>query len=147
MHTDHFSENFHRLFLWSVQFLGVPSVLLLASLCFAAVIVAFVWQQPFQRQLWQTSYWLIFTQMLFFPAMVAVGVLFPAMSVRPDLRENILGHRILDGLFYLSLVTSAFWIWRMRGLRWLAASLLLLQQVMLIGAGLVAGMSVTGDWL
>jgi hypothetical protein len=35
----------------------------------------------------------------------------------------------------------------MKGLRWLSASLLVLQQVMLIGAGLVAGMSASGDWL
>jgi hypothetical protein len=112
------------------------------------VAVAFVRQQPFKRQLWRTSHWLIFTQLLFFPAVVAVGVLFPAVSsVRPDLKENIMGHRLLDGLFYLSLSTSAFWVWRMRGLRWLAASLLLLQQVILTGAGFVAGMSVSGDWL
>lgn len=101
---------------------------------------------PFKGN-WRTSYWLIFTQMLFFPAMVAVGVLFPAMSVRPDLKENVIGHRLLDGLFYLSLATSAFWVWRMRGLRWVAASLLLLQQVLLIAARFVAGMSVSGDWL
>jgi len=86
--------------------------------------------------------------MLFFPAKVAVGVLFPAVSaVRPHLKENVFGHRLLDALFYLSLAMSAFWVWRMRGLRWFAASLLLLQQVVLIGAGFVAGMSVSGDWL
>jgi hypothetical protein len=75
-------------------------------------------------------------------------VLFPAASsVRPDLKQNVMGHRLLDGLFYLSVATSAFWVWRMRGLRWLAVSLLVLQQVILIGAGFVAGMSVSGDWL
>jgi len=35
----------------------------------------------------------------------------------------------------------------MKGLRWLSASLLVLQQVTLVGAGLVAGMSVSCDWL
>jgi hypothetical protein len=148
MNTAHFSENFQRLFLWSVQFLGVPPVLLMTAVCIVVVAVAFVRQQPFKRQLWRTWHWLIFTQLLFFPAVVAVGVLFPAVSsVRPDLRENVMGHRLLDGLFYLSLATGAFWVWRMRGLRWLAASLLLVQQVILIGAGFVAGMSVSGDWL
>jgi len=148
MNTAQFSENFHRWFIWSVQFLGVPPILLMAAVCLVGVAVAFVRQQPFKRQLWRTSHWLIFTQLLFFPAMVAVGVLFPAVSsVRPNLKENVMGHRLLDGLFYLSLATSAFWVWRMRGLRWLAASLLLLQQVILIGAGFVAGMSVSGDWL
>lgn len=148
MNTSNFSENFHELFVWSVQFLGVPPVLIMAIISFVGVVVAFVRQQPFEKQLWRSCYWLIFTQLLFFPALVAVGVLFPAVSsVRPNLKENVLGHRLLDGLFYLSIATSAFWIWRMRGLRWLAASLVLLQQVILVGAGFVAGMSVSGDWL
>jgi len=74
--------------------------------------------------------------LLLFPVVVAVGVLFPAVSsVRPDLKENVMDHRLLDGLFYLSLATSAFWVWRMRGRHSLATSLLLLQQVILIGAG------------
>jgi len=148
METAHFSQNFQRLFLWSLQFLGVPPILLITAICLVGVVVAFVRQQPFQQRLWRPSYWLIFSQMLFFPAMDAVGVLFPAVStVRPHPKENVLGHRLLDALFYLSLAMSAFWVWRMRGLRWFAASLLLLQQVLLIGAGFVAGMSVSGDWL
>jgi hypothetical protein len=147
MNTAHFSENFDRLFLGSAQFLGVPPVLLMASICLIGVIVAFVLQQPFQRQLWRPSYWLIFTQLLFFPASVLVGVLFPAVSGPPYPKENVMGKRLLDGVFYLSLATSAFWLWRMKGLRWLSASLLVLQQVILFGAGFVAGMSVSGDWL
>src|SRR5581483_5215920 len=148
MNTAHFPENFQRLFLWSLEFLGVPQVFLIAIICLTGVVVAVLRQQPFQRQLWQASYWLIFTQMLFFPAMVAIGVLFPAVNtVRPHLEGNVVGSRLLDALFYLSLVMGAFWVWRMRGLRWLAASLVVLQEVLLIGAGLVAGMSVSGDWL
>ena len=84
---------------------------------------------------------------LFFPATVAVGVLFPALSSWPHPKENVMGHRLLDGLFYFSLVTSTFWLWRMRGLRWVSTSLLVLQQLILIGAGFVAGMSVSGEWL
>jgi hypothetical protein len=147
MNTAHFSEDFQRLFLWSLQFLVVPPVLVMTGICIVGVVVAFARQQPFRTRLWRPSYWLIFTQLLFFPAIVAVGVLFPAVSGRPHLQGNVMGERLLDGLFYISLVTSGLWLWRMKGLRWLSASLLVLQQVMLIGAGLVAGMSVSGDWL
>jgi hypothetical protein len=147
MNTAHFSENFQRLFLWSVQFLGVPPVLLMTAVCIVGVVVAFARQQPFRTRLWRPWYWLIFTQLLFFPATVAVGVLFPALSSWPHPKENVMGHRLLDGLFYFSLVTSTFWLWRMRGLRWVSTSLLVLQQLILIGAGFVAGMSVSGEWL
>ena len=43
--------------------------------------------------------------------------------------------------------TACLWIYRLKGLRWLAASLLLLQGALVIGASFIAGMSVTGDWL
>jgi VanZ family protein len=112
-----------------------------------SVVVAFTRQQPFRTRLWRTSHWLIFTQLFFFPALVAVGVLFPAVTSWPNPKANVVGHRLLDALFYLSLGTSVFWLWRMKGLRWLSASLLVLQQIVLIGAGLVAGMSVSGEWL
>jgi hypothetical protein len=147
MNAAHFSQDFQLLFLWSIQFLGVPPVMLIAAFCIVGMVVAFARRQPFRTRLWRPWYWLIFTQLLFFPATVAVGVLFPAVSGWPHPKENVIGHRLLDWLFYFSLVTSAFWVWRMRGLRWLSASLLVLQQLILVGAGFVAGMSVSGEWL
>jgi hypothetical protein len=42
---------------------------------------------------------------------------------------------------------GAFWIYKMKGLRWFAASLVVLLQVILTGAGFIAGMSVSGEWL
>jgi hypothetical protein len=78
MNTAHFSQNFHRLFLWSLEFLGVPPVLLIAGISIVSVVVAFMRQQTIRTRLWRTWHWLIFTQLLFFPAMVAIGVLFPA---------------------------------------------------------------------
>ena len=146
MNTAHFSQDFQRLFRWSLEVFALPPLLLMTGACIVGVIFAFLRQQPFRRRLWQTSYWLIFTQLLFFPAMVAVGVLFPA-ATGPHHTENVMGGRLLDGLFYFSLAMSAFWLWRMKGLRWFSASLLFLQQVILLGAGFVAGMSVSGDWL
>jgi hypothetical protein len=147
MNTAHFSQDFQRLLLWSLEFFTLPPVSLLTGGCIVSVVLAVVRQQPFRKGKWRSSYWLIFTQMLFVPAIVAVGVLFPAVSGPPYAKQNLMGNRLLDALFYLSLATSAFWLWRMKGLRWLSASLLLLQQLVLVGAGFIAGMSVSGDWL
>lgn len=147
MNTAHFSQDFQRLFLWSLEFLALPPVMLLVAICIISVVSAFVRQQPFRTGVWRSSYWLIFTQLLFFPAIIAVGVLLPAVSSWPHPKENAIGNRVLDALFYLSIVTGALWIYRMKGLRWLSASLVALQQVILVGAGFVAGMSVSGDWL
>jgi hypothetical protein len=147
MNTAHFPQDFERLFLGSLEFFALPPVLVVTGVCIASVVSALVRQQPFRTGRWRSSYWLIFTQLLFFPAIVAVGVMFPAVSGPPYPNENLMGERLLDGLFCLSLATSAFWLWRMKGLRWLSASLLVLQQLVLVAAGFIAGMSVSGDWL
>jgi hypothetical protein len=81
--------------------------MLLEAICVVSVVSAFVRQQPFHSGKWRSSYWLIFTQLLFFPAIVAVGVLFPGVSGWPYPKENPMGKRLLDALFYLSLATSA----------------------------------------
>jgi hypothetical protein len=101
------------------------------------------------RSHWHASYWFIFTQLLFYPLAIAVGVLFPAASTSPfaQSRSNSAGEHLLDALTLLSLVTASFWVYRMKGLRWLAGSLAVLQEVVVWGALLIAGMSVTGDWL
>jgi hypothetical protein len=147
MNSAHFLHSFQKLFLWSLEFLLVPPVLAAIGICTVGVVVAYTQQQPLHRQRWRTWHWLIFTQLLFFPAMVAVGVFFPAPSGPYHSPGNATGERLLDALFYLSLATSALWCWRLKGMRWLATSLLVLQQIILSAAGLVAGMSVSGEWL
>jgi len=48
---------------------------------------------------------------------------------------------------YGSLASCGFWIWRMKGFRWYATSLMALAELVTWGALFVAGMSITGDWL
>ena len=79
--------------------------------------------------------------------MIVVGVLFPALGTQPYLKANVAGRFWLDGLFYLSLATACFWVYRMKGLRWLAASLVAMQELVIFCASFVAGMRVRGDWL
>ena len=147
MNTAHFFANFQRLFVWSIEAFALPPLMLAAGASAVSLIAAFVRQQPFRTGLWRRSYWLIFTQLIFFPAIVAVGVLFPAVSGWPQPKGNQTGNRLLDALFLLSLATGGLWLYRMKRLRWLAASLLALQEVVLFGAGFIAGMNVSGEWL
>jgi hypothetical protein len=53
----------------------------------------------------------------------------------------------LDAVTYGSLASCEFWIWRMKGFRWYATSLMALVELITWGALFVAGMSITGDWL
>jgi len=97
--------------------------------------------------MWRGSYWLVFTQLLFVPATITVGVLFPAGGVMPRLIPNVTGRWCLQALWYLSLAMGCFWVYRMRGVRWIAASLVALQEILILCAGFIVGMSVSGDWL
>jgi hypothetical protein len=146
MNPAHFLQDFQHLFLLSLEALALPPSMLAGALCIVSVVLAFVRQHPFRTGLWRPSDWLIFTQLLFFPAMVAVGALFPSAPGWPFPIENVTGKWLLKGFVYLSVATSAFWFYRMKGLRWLSASLLVLQELVLVGAGFIAGMSVRGDW-
>ena len=57
------------------------------------------------------------------------------------------GGRAEDLLGLLSLGLGIYWVSRMKGLRWYAISLTLLQLWFLAGANFIAGMALTGKWL
>jgi hypothetical protein len=147
MNAAQFWESFQRFSLWSLGALSLPPLLIALSICIVSLIAAFFWQRPFRGKSWHGSYWLVFTQLLFFPATIVVGLLFPANGVMPKPVPSAVGRWWLDALWYLSLAVGCFWVYRMKGLRWFAASLVALQEILLVGAYFVAGMSVTGDWL
>ena len=50
-------------------------------------------------------------------------------------------------LGWLSLALAAFWVYRMKGIRWFAFSVVAMLQIILMGAFFVSGMAVSGDWL
>jgi hypothetical protein len=51
------------------------------------------------------------------------------------------------GLDGISVALCFFWVDRMKGLRWFALSFSLVQLWILLGAGLMTGMALTGDRL
>ena len=144
---SHFWETFQRFSIWSLEFLTLPPVTIVAIACWTSLVSACVWQRPLSKGKWHPSYWLILTQLLYFPVTVTIGVWFPASGAGPHRELNVVGQRALDATFYLSLMTACFWVYRLKGLRWFAASAIACQQLLILGAGFIAGMSVTGDWL
>jgi hypothetical protein len=111
--------------------------------------VAAIRQKPFTTGFWKPYHWLAACHLLFFVAAIAVGV-FEGNPIsnptipHPPIRSVEL---CLDALTYGSLVSCGFWIWRMKGFRWFAASLMALAELIVWGALFVAGMAVSGDWL
>jgi hypothetical protein len=142
-----FWQQFGVYSVWSLQALTLPHVLVILIFCLVILVVECVRHKLLRSELWRGHYWLVLTQLLFFPAIIGVGVLYPSASTWPNPQPNAVGNLWLDVLFWGSLLMGAFWIYRMKGLRWFAAGLVGLQQVVLAGAGFIAGMSVTGQWL
>jgi hypothetical protein len=149
-----FWGRFRIFFLWGLEFLRTPEIWTvhlvqifgLLSLAGLAVCLS-RWHQT--KSLWRNSYWLVLTQLLFYPLITAVGAGFTADPRTPlqALHSNKTGEHLLNILAVTSLVTACFWIYWMKGVRWLALSLVLFQEIVLLGAMFVAGMAVSGDWI
>jgi hypothetical protein len=105
--------------------------------------------KPFTTGFWKPYHWFFACHLLFFVAVIAVGV----FGVNPISNPTIPHPPIrsaelcLDALTYGSLVSCGFWIWSMKGFRWFATSLMALAELIVWGALFVAGMAVSGDWL
>ncbi len=129
--------------------MSLPKIRLAFIILIIGMFVALVRQKPFERMLWKRYYSLVFTQFFFYPAIIAIGVLYRLSSnpARPLPPVNPFANLTLDVLFGMSLVSGVFWVCRMSGLRWFAFCLIFLQQILLFGALFVAGMSITGDRL
>ena len=147
MGVTQFASQFWRLSVWSLEsLLYLPPLLVLVSLSSVSTALAFRRQRPFQSPLWKKSHWFVLTQLLFFPVLISIGVLFPGSG--PSFYHAVSTATRVHGLLgWLSLALAAFWVYRMKGFRWFAVSVVMLLEVILMGAFVVTGMAVTGDWL
>jgi len=149
MIPNHFMERFWTYSFWSLQFLFVmPIVLIIFLAANVSLLLAYRKQRPFQSPLWKRSNWLVLTQLLFYPIVICIGILYPADG--PSyLRSvpNSVANRVCDFLFWSSLALAAFWIYRLKRFRWFAVSLIIVLEMILVGAFFVAEMAITGDWL
>jgi hypothetical protein len=138
-----------RFSLWALEAVILPPVLIVVVLALTSLILAAAKQRPFKRELWKPRHWLVLTHLLFFPAVIAVGVVWANPVANPTVPHHAIetGRRCLDALSYASLASCAWWVWQMRGFRWFATSLMLLAEVVVFTALFISGMSVAGDWL
>ncbi len=146
--TGNFWTKFQTLFAWGLDFWRIPPLLVMAVICLAGVAIC-LFRPSRVRANWRRSYWLVSIQLLFYPLAIAIGSAFQAKVHPPTepLNPNRLGEHLLDALTIASLIGAVFWVYYMKGLRWLAVSLVILQETIICGALFVAGMSVSGDWI
>jgi hypothetical protein len=83
-----------------------------------------------------------------FAAAIVVGVWWanPITSYNIPHQAVPIAKVLLDVLFYGSFASCAFWIWRMKGFRWYATSVMALAEVPIMGALLISAMSIAGAW-
>jgi hypothetical protein len=142
---NHFWPTFLTLSGWALEVIVVPPVLVVFCSLVISLVAATLKQSPFKKRLWKNYHWLIFTQILFFPTAIAIGVIWevPLPLGHPNPHALI----IRDVVWYASLGSCVFWIWRTKGFRWYGASLLILQQLLVEAALFITSMSITGTWL
>jgi len=91
------------------------------------------------RNSWKRSHWLVFTSLLLFPAVVAAGAIFSAEPHAQAPKVIRFGQSALDAILLLTLLVGTYCVYVMRGLRWLALSILLVEECLLFGAMFIAG--------
>jgi hypothetical protein len=99
---------------------------------------------------WKPHHWLFLTHSLFFVLAILLGVLGEkplSGEMRPEYLPQSYAEVGVQAIMWWSFASCAFWIWRMKGFRVFAASMMLLLEVPVLGAIFVAGMSITGDWV
>jgi len=147
MSVAQFAERFWTFSVWSFGFLlHIPTFLAIFVLACLSLVLACWKQRPFRSALWKRSDWLVLMQLLYFPVVISLGVLYPASGPSFYHPEST-ASRVCGVLSGVSLVTAGFWVYRMKGFRWFGFSVVAMLQVILMGAFFVAEMSVSGDWL
>jgi hypothetical protein len=142
-----FIKQFWTYSLWSLQLVVMfPRLLWVLVGATVSLVFACIKELPFQSPLWKKSYWLVFTQVLFFPVVISIGVLYPAASAQ-RLGVVTAANNISQVLDLLSIVLAGFWVYRMKGLRWFAISLVIAIEAILLSSFFISGMAVSGDWL
>jgi hypothetical protein len=139
---------FWHYFQWSLEFLFIWPMWLMTLAVVMNLGAALLLKWPFRHDRWKAVYWLLFVNFLFIPITVAIGI-FGAIDPAqvPRARPNTLAVWANNGLFFAAFVLGIYWMYRMKGLRWFAVAILLLQLWILLGAGFITGMSLSGDWL
>ncbi len=146
MYSSQIWQYFQLMFIplfWVVQ---IPYIGWGFLLIIIVVGTLFWWHKPYQKGLWKQQYWLVLTQLLFYPAVMAAGWLFqlePPYYLLNSKRQTT-GFWITDSLFFISLALSIFWVWRIKGFRWYIFFFMTTLQFLLCSAWLFTCFEITG---
>jgi hypothetical protein len=144
----HFWMAFWTYLRWSLEFLYVPPFLYGTVVLALSLIASAIRQRPFNKPIWKQTYTIVILQFLFFPAVLTVAVVGQVDWQQPHFPgPNYWGLRAEDLFDLGSLILGVYWVRRMKGLRWFALSLAILQLWLLAVASFIASMSLTGTWL
>jgi hypothetical protein len=128
----------------SVHFLVIwPSSLIYGG-ALVSTTVAWFLQRPDRR--WRPRYWFVATHILFFVAVVALGVLraSPFNKSTPHPRDEWASQALMT-LLWGSCASCAFWIFYLKEFRWFATGLMLLLEAPVLTAVLMADISIASD--
>lgn len=135
---------------WAIEFMAVPPVCFITVLAAIGLIYASQKQRPLERHLWKRYHLLALTHLLFLPCTIIVAVVWE----QPVVADWNAPHHVdpaattlLACLFYGSLLSCVFWVWRMKGFRWCAGSFMTLAELPILGALFIARMVVSGAYL
>jgi hypothetical protein len=149
VNATNFWPSFKWLLMQALSIVYLPVLDWILLLLGIGLIVSAVRQKLFQSGRWKWYYSLILTQSLFVGAVISVGVLYAVTRnpTQPLPKVNPVADWTINICFFLSLVLGSFWVYRMKGIRWFAFCLVALQELFLLSAMFIAGISITGDWL
>jgi len=150
MPTESFWAIYKLYFQWSIDVLFIsPNPLVTLALTVNLLASSF-YSWRVQREKWLPRFRWVFTQFLFFPVLVAAGVLgrnLAAYDPVTGTQPTVLAYFIVYGLILVSLCFGLYWVYRLKGYRWLAIGIMLFQLWLMHAAGWIAGMAITGDWI
>lgn len=129
----------------ALEFLAQPKMLPLAAVFFASLLMSGQAQRPWDGGRWKPAYWWVAAHLLFFPAAIAVALVWGAPAGVAH-QISIPGEVTLNALTVASLVAGLYWVWLLEGLRWFALSLVALMELLVWSALFVAGMAISGSW-
>src|ERR1700749_2317423 len=79
-----------------------------------------------------------------FPITIAIGIAFAAHSLG---HPNHIGGWLLNGVDLVAFLFAIYCVYRCKGIRWFAVTVVAAELWIILAAGFIAGMSVAGDWL
>jgi hypothetical protein len=132
----------------SLSFLFIPEMCLFTLALLANLVVSVTRSPRLRSGDWPKSCLGLLVNFLFFPAIIFVAVVWAVDGrqwPRPEPDHQAV--QKCNTLFFLSLAFGSYWTYRMKGLRWFASAIVLLQQWILLGALFIAGMALSGDWI